>query len=164
MSNRQDWRTPPGVFQALSDRWGPFTLDAAATADNALCGQWCSDAFAEPWASHTFVNPPFGDIMPWVRKAVNHIGRTVMLTPSNTSSPWFCEAIKYATLCLPDRRIQFWHPGEKPGSPDRDTVIWIFGASANRVIEIEIPKHAKEVRRLWEEANGQQPLPIGDLL
>jgi phage N-6-adenine-methyltransferase len=165
---RQDWRTPPSVFDALSNHWGPFVLDAAADKHNAMCSNFLiADAgspLCQEWATHTWINPPFGDIMPWVQKAANHIGRTVMLTPANTSSPWFREAIKHAMLALPDRRIQFWHPDEKPGSPDRDTVVWVFGGGAERVIEIPIPEHAKEVRRLWEETNGQQVLPIGTLL
>lgn len=168
--SRQDWRTPPSVFRALGERWGPFTMDAAADATNALCANFLTIGYGPPviheWSARgcTWVNPPFGDIMPWVQKAAQHIGRTVMLTLCNASSPWFREAIKHATLGLPDRRIQFWHPAEKPGSPDRDTVVWIFGGDAGRVIEVSIPEHAKEVRRLWEEANGQQVLPMGALL
>lgn len=169
---RQDWRTPPSVFNALSERFGPFELDAAADECNHLCDRWHGVQHGSPllqgWQCFcVYVNPPFGDIMPWVQKAAAHGGRTVMLTPAYTSSPWFREAIKHAELFLPNRRIQFWHPAEKPGSPDRDTVVWVFGqhrGRAHRVEEISIPDHANEVRRLWSEANGQQSFATGTLL
>jgi phage N-6-adenine-methyltransferase len=160
---RQDWRTPPTVFSVASARWGPFQLDAAADQSNALCEAFNTSESGDPrtcaWSPFTFVNPPFRDIMPWVQKAAVHDGVTVMLTPSNVSSPWFLDATKSAGLFLPDRRIHFWHPAETPGSPDRDTVIWVFGTgAAGRVEPIHIPDHGREVRRLWQESNGQQTI------
>ena len=37
-SEKNDFRTPQAVFDALNERFGPFTLDAAASEDNA---PWC---------------------------------------------------------------------------------------------------------------------------
>jgi len=159
---RQDWRTPPSVFAALSDRFGPFDLDAAADEHNHLCADYRTEESGDPrcalWTGTVWVNPPFGDITPWVQRAADYNGRTVMLTPANTSSPWFRLAVNFASLYLPNRRIGFWHPREKIGSPDRDTVIWVFGGSSHYAQEIDIPDHGAEIRRLWAEANGQQCL------
>lgn len=168
MSNRQDWRTPPSVFNALQEQFGEFSLDAAASHDNHLCNNWIGEKAGDPrlhiWQPGTFVNPPFGNITPWVLQAVrmkdNHQYLTVMLTPANTSSSWFLTAINHASLFLPNRRICFWHPNEKVGSPDRDTVIFAFGGKyrSNQVHDLAIPAHQQEVKRLWQESKGQQSI------
>ena len=164
--SRQDWRTPPSVFRLLNDRWGPFDIDAASDGMNSLCREYRTPRDGPPWSvswyGRVFVNPPFGDMGPWVDKAIEHPG-TVMLAPNCPCSPWFRKAIGAAALYLPNRRIHFWHPAEEPGSPDRDTVIFVFGLGPNVVREIEIPDHTEEVRRLHREASGQIPLPIGAL-
>lgn len=36
-SKREDWRTPPWLFEMLDDEFGGFELDAAAQSKNALC-------------------------------------------------------------------------------------------------------------------------------
>jgi hypothetical protein len=155
------------VFGAIAERFGEFGIDTAADEHNHLCECWMSDALHIEWGYRNWCNPPFGDITPWVRKAASWVprGHTIMLTPSNAASAWFRLASSSATLILPSRRIQFWHPDEEPGSPDRDTVIWWFGGPPRTVDEIEIPEHSAEVRRLCEEASGQLSLaPQGSLL
>ena len=159
--SRQDWRTPPSVFRALEVKFGPFDCDVAADEHNHLCGNWIGVTGYGVWGRRNWCNPPFGDITPFVRRAsllVNFDATTVMLTHSNCCSPWFREASQNATLYLPDRRISFWHPDEEPGSPDRDTVVWHFGGVPGAVRLISHPDHAKEVRRLWQEASGQMEL------
>ena len=150
----------------LSNRFGPFDLDAAADDDNHLCERYNTVADGNPsrakWLGRVWVNPPFGDIGPWVKKAAAHSETVVMLTLANISSPWFLAAVRHAGLFLPNRRIHFWHPGRPPGSPDRDTAIFVFGAGLEFTVRpIEIHAHANEVRRLWAEASGQALLPMG---
>ena len=170
---RQNWRTPPSVFKSIESTLGiSFHTDAASSAENHLCDRYCTDRGngieAGLWIGDVWINPPFGDIMPWVKVAIeykkNGIGLSppsvVLIGPANVSSPWFQFAIDNASLFLPSRRIQFWHPKEKPGSPDRDTVIFCFSprTKTNVVRVIEIPEHANEVRRLWMESQGQKSL------
>lgn len=51
-----DWRTPKALFDAQVARWGPYWLDAAATAENKLCeyhlgpGSDAEDALSVDWA------------------------------------------------------------------------------------------------------------------
>lgn len=165
---RQDWRTPPSVFAALGAAFGGFDTDVAADEHNHLCERWLCDGLTEPWGASNWCNPPFGDISPWVARALAHNGQTVMLVPANTSSPWFQRAIHdgRCSVYAPSRRIAFWHPAEAPGSPDRDTLVLLFGSGTSGVIRtIDIPEHGAEVRRLWEEARGQAPLfQVGALL
>jgi phage N-6-adenine-methyltransferase len=51
-SDRMDWETPPELFAWISEKYGPFDLDAAATAENALCATYFTpedDGLAQSW-------------------------------------------------------------------------------------------------------------------
>lgn len=162
---RQDWRTPPSVFRALEAFFvETFDCDVAADEHNHLCDNWRGEKHHHfAWGRFNFCNPPFGNIMPFVARAIaeaavphGYNADTIMLTHNGCCSEWFRLASQHATLYLPNRRISFWHPDEEPGSPDRDTVVWHFGYDAGGFVKlINIPEHADEVRRLWAEANGQ---------
>jgi hypothetical protein len=159
---RQDWRTPPSVFRFLGERFGPFDCDVAADEHNHLCPRYLTvrDGPPDPdgWGACNFCNPTFGNVAPFMQAAV--CAETVMLSHANPNSTWFQFAIRHAALYCPDKRINYWHPDEDPRKTgaDRDTVIWHFGGEPGRIYTIEIPDHRKEIRRLWEESNGQQSL------
>ncbi len=158
--SRQDWRTPPSVVRTLEDFFGKrFDCDVAADEWNHVCQNWIGeDGGPGERGLFNFCNPPFGNIDPFVEDASRCYGETVMLTHNNCCSPWFRRASQSAALYLPNRRICFWHPHERPGSPDRDTVVWHFGGTKATVLLMPLPPHSEEVRRLWAEANGQKAL------
>jgi phage N-6-adenine-methyltransferase len=97
-SERDDWRTPPELFAALSREFG-FTFDAAASEANHLCPQYCSakpawdgvvyDGLEADWLALSrlvpapksgwflrdggwvWCNPPYGrQIGDWIDKAI----------------------------------------------------------------------------------------------
>lgn len=92
-----DRETTPEVFAELDKRFGPFTLDVAASDHNAKCIHFYSiedDGLACGWQSDTvWCNPPYSNIRPWVEKAweewhlrnfyENQLRRIVMLLPAN---------------------------------------------------------------------------------
>lgn len=103
------WRTPPEIFHALNAEFN-FVLDAAASAENALCKRYITEeqnTFHVAWASlmpdmpgYAWMNPPYSRPLPFVQVAVqenadNGIG-CVMLLPADTSVLWFREAIMTA--------------------------------------------------------------------
>lgn len=105
---RDLWRTPPALFEALDAEFC-FQLDAAAAPHNALCKRFITEdenTLVTPWSGYlslpgsVWLNPPYSDITPFVKKAaaesLNHIG-TVMLVPADTSVGWFKEAIRTAS-------------------------------------------------------------------
>ncbi len=107
LDQRDLWRTPPALFAALDAEFC-FQLDAAAAPHNALCRNFITaeqNTLETPWADYlnvpgyVWLNPPYSDIMPFVKKAAaesaNQIG-TVMLVPADTSVGWFKEAIQTA--------------------------------------------------------------------
>ncbi|WP_342665254.1 phage N-6-adenine-methyltransferase [Trabulsiella guamensis] len=108
LDQRDLWRTPPALFVSLDAEFC-FQLDAAAAPHNALCRKLITaeqNTLETPWADYlsipgyVWLNPPYSDIMPFVKKATaesaNQIG-TVMLVPADTSVGWFKEAIQTAS-------------------------------------------------------------------
>lgn len=108
VEQRNLWQTPVPLFVALDAEFC-LTLDAAASANNALCNRYITEeqnTLETPWAdylsipSYVWLNPPYSDITPFVKKAAaesaNQIG-TVMLVPADTSVSWFREAIETAS-------------------------------------------------------------------
>jgi phage N-6-adenine-methyltransferase len=105
--NRDCWSTPKEVFQALNAEFN-FVIDVAASAGNTHCTYWLSeedDALSRHWlmysdyiGSYVWCNPPYSDIMPWVKKAAEQSKRNgigvVMLVMADTSVGWYAEAIK----------------------------------------------------------------------
>lgn len=92
-----DRRTPGSVFNPLNETHR-FTIDAAASADNAKCPRFFDrkrDGLAQSWAGErVWCNPPYSSIEPWVVKAWNEMRRgcelVVMLLPANrTEQGWW---------------------------------------------------------------------------
>lgn len=88
--------TDPAVFALLDLKYG-FTVDVAASHENAKCKQWWTvetDGLAHSWAGHrVWCNPPYSNLMAWVEKAWLEVGDCpliVMLVPANrTEQPWW---------------------------------------------------------------------------
>lgn len=92
-----DRRTPRDFFDKLNDEFR-FTLDAAATDENALCPHYFTvedDGLSKPWAWHrVWCNPPYSDCGAWVAKAWHEyrlgVKCVVMLLPANrTEQKWW---------------------------------------------------------------------------
>jgi len=87
----------PLDFAELADRYGPFTVDAAAAPHNARCERYWTredDGLAQTWAGeNVWCNPPYSDLKPWIRKAwaeCDHAGSITMLLPANRcEQPWW---------------------------------------------------------------------------
>ena len=93
-SKSNEWETPQWLFDKLNNRYN-FTLDAAATKDNAKCKKFYTkedNALSKSWQGETvFLNPPYGrEIKDWVEKAhkENKKGncKVVMLIPARTDT------------------------------------------------------------------------------
>jgi phage N-6-adenine-methyltransferase len=91
-----EWGTPQNLFDELSGRFGPFTLDVCATAENAKCERYftkADDALMQTWDGTCWMNPPYGrGIGYWVAKAHDsaRAGATVVcLLPVRTDTVWW---------------------------------------------------------------------------
>lgn len=100
-SKEEKWATPQDFFDKLNDEFH-FTLDAAASPDNAKCANYFTeeqDGLAQSWEGYTvWCNPPYcRKTGLWVKKAYEEHQRTgctvVMLLPSRTDVRWFHDYI-----------------------------------------------------------------------
>ena len=106
-SKTVEWPTPSEVFDPLHREFG-FTLDVAATHDNAKCDQYFTkeiDGLRQEWSGVVWMNPPYGkDVPKWLQKAIDASRRgvtSVCLIPARTNTVWFHE------LCLRQGEVRF---------------------------------------------------------
>jgi phage N-6-adenine-methyltransferase len=90
-SKSDEWGTPRALFDKLNSVFR-FTLDAAASHDNALCGLYytqADDGLSMCWKQHvTWVNPPYSKLKDWLKKGAEEGKHTtvVMLVPARTDT------------------------------------------------------------------------------
>lgn len=85
-----DRGTDPVFFARMESRFGPFTLDVAASDRNAKCENYYTindNGLKRPWGGHrVWCNPPYSGLDLWVRKATicsPFCPIIVMLLPNN---------------------------------------------------------------------------------
>lgn len=85
-----DRGTHPDYFDPWDERFGGFTLDAAAAPHNAKCERYFTredDGLAQSWAGElVWCNPPYSNLGEWLAKAWAEWPKTrgiVMLLPAN---------------------------------------------------------------------------------
>jgi len=117
-SSKKEWCTPKDFFEKLDAEYH-FTLDTAATNENALCRDYYTpetDGLAQPWNPKTgavFCNPPYGrEIGKWVKKAYEEAQKQgvkiVMLLPARTDTSYFHDYIYgKAEIRYLRRRLRF---------------------------------------------------------
>jgi phage N-6-adenine-methyltransferase len=89
------WATPQDFFDRQNAIYA-FTLDVCATADNAKCAKFyteADDGLSQPWTGTCWMNPPYGrTIGQWMKKAYGSslTGATVVcLVPARTDTRWW---------------------------------------------------------------------------
>lgn len=137
-SDSDEWTTPRAMFATLDAEFG-FTLDAAATDDNALCAAYFTrerDGLAQPWPGVVFVNPPYGhQIGRWTRKAHDEAQQgavVVGLIPARTETEWWHrDVMRAAEIRLIRGRMRF--SGQRINAPfPSAVVVWRPGEHVPR--------------------------------
>jgi site-specific DNA-methyltransferase (adenine-specific) len=108
-----EWYTPDSFYDPLNEKYH-FTLDVAATPENAKCAkyfteeqdglkqEWIPDPYDENTPGAIWCNPPYGPtILDWIKKAIACKHKVVMLLPVKTSNATFHDNI------LPNAKINF---------------------------------------------------------
>ena len=118
--------TPDPLFAWANERWGPFTLDAAASNANAKC-EWFhteeDDGLTQPWGGRVWINPPWAKIPLWTRRAAvevykqQRVDLVCMLLPLRNGTLWYRNAERYARIHPISGRIKF---GTDNGEPAGD--------------------------------------------
>lgn len=147
----QAWRTPKYIFDALARDYGPFDLDAAADADNAMCPRYLTEeqdalSLLTPWrATQVWCNPPYKKILPWVKRAYDAVAmqeckQVVMLLPAQVSSKWFAYAYQRGSIDVYQGRIAFDLP--------------------EGMVNLRRPAIANLVVAFYHNASGSVPLAV----
>lgn len=118
--DRDEWYTPPEVFDPLQAEFGPFTLDPCATAESARAPRFYTrddDGLSKCWrGERVFCNPPYGArLAAWVAKCAReamHGAFVVGLLPASTDLGWWHEHVLTADeLRYLRGRVKFRRPG-----------------------------------------------------
>ena len=133
-SEFEAWQTPKDLFARLNEEFN-FTLDAAASKENALCSEFFTieeDALSRCWKGRVFLNPPYGrqKTGDFVRKAVAERDCAeviVVLVPSRTDTRWFHDVV-YQQAGIDVRFIKgrLKSPGRKVPWPFASMLIVIY--------------------------------------
>ncbi len=143
--DKNTWGTPPALFNAL-DEFFHFTIDVAASKDNALCDRFYTkeeDGLAQSWGGESvWCNPPYGKglLEPWLEKAfveTSFIGRlkgeyanvAVLLLPARTSMGWYHEYCLPAEIFPIKGRVSFVKPVDrvkKDSSPPEHHMVVVY--------------------------------------
>lgn len=101
-TGKDDWQTPPEIFEPLRARFG-FTIDAAGSGATTRLPRWYGeggeriDSLTDPWdvSEVYWCNPPYskaGQQAKFVEQAAHHAvrgGTSVLLLPARTDTKVF---------------------------------------------------------------------------
>lgn len=136
-SKSNDWATPQSFFDKLDRIYGPFTLDAAASADNYKVANHYTEAdnaLSQDWSGNrVFLNPPYGrNLKDWVKKAYEEGQKNdttvVMLIPARTDTKYWHDYVMWADeIRFVRGRIKF---GDETNSAPFPSAVVVFRQSA----------------------------------
>ena len=141
--SRQDYATPPEFIAAVKRRFDieEFAWDLAAAPENTQAWRFfdeSSDSLAQDWnglVGDLWLNPPFANIAPWVKKcsAYRGTGRIFLLVPASVGSKWFCEHVyKYAWVFFLTPRLSF--DGKNPFP--KDCMLAVYSPSSANALDV----------------------------
>lgn len=131
--SRQDFETPEGFLRPVRDLLGIFAFnrDLAADATNAKAVDFWTvedDALAQDWSQlwgWNWLNPPFGNITPWVKKAAEANKKIAVLLPAGVGANWYRDYVDGKAFVFNlNGRITF--VGESQGYP-KDCILAVYG-------------------------------------
>ncbi len=180
LSRREDWETPPEIFEPLMDEFG-FTIDVCANEDNAKVARYYDEdlnALTHPWGTEAeretcWMNPPFGrNIVPWLPKAVaeSRLHTVVAILPAHTDTAWWQWTWTAAEIRFLEGRVSFMLDGIylSPARFPNAIVIWrpthdhsLTGAPRFTSWDYRCRATAQKRRRLAHARYPQpQPRPV----
>jgi phage N-6-adenine-methyltransferase len=115
-TDKDEWRTPKYLYDKLNVEFN-FTLDPAATEENALCDNFFTkeqDGLKQDWRGHnSFVNPPYSQLKTWVKKGYDSTDLSekettvVMLIPARTDTQAWWTYIRWGDVRFLKGRLKF---------------------------------------------------------
>jgi phage N-6-adenine-methyltransferase len=119
-SEQDEWRTPPGIVEAITETIGEITFDAWATAANSISGTGGIefDSFSIPdWRSEgvVYCNPPYSRMKQCAERMVEQQSLyrfpMVSLVPARVETRWWSELTSTCDqVVFLSRRVKFIMP------------------------------------------------------
>ncbi len=134
------WLTPRWVLGQL----GEFDLDpcAARTRDTWVCDNSYTDlddGLRRFWKGRVFMNPPFSNTAPWIRKHAHH-GNGISLVPASVESEVWREIVwkQARAVLLLHGRTRFCNPdgSTTTGRPLRSIALIAWSDADAHILEI----------------------------
>jgi phage N-6-adenine-methyltransferase len=101
-TERDNLGTDPALFAKLNERFH-FTLDVAATPENAKCEDFYTaedDGLSLIWHGRVWCNPPYSQIREWVWKAWREVHPPTPMAPGSEWCHW-CDVSEYECRTQP---------------------------------------------------------------
>lgn len=149
---RDDWGTPDALFRQLDAMYGPFNLDAAATAENSKCDAFIGLGYSpllyrisqdalgpDPWQDpesveedRIWLNPPYSRLGEFLTRAAEEaeagtVKLVCCLVPARTDTKVWHEVVmaKASEVLLIKGRVRF--EGAAAGAPFPSAVVIFDG-------------------------------------
>ncbi len=111
-NERDTWRTPQYIFDYANKIVGGIDFDTACDFDNALATPIFKnvdsmDALYVEWVGKCWCNPPYSNIAPWIKKAIESDAITVMLIPTPNGEAYYSNLIANSHEVSIQGRVSF---------------------------------------------------------
>jgi len=175
-SMKNDFWTPPAVFEALDERFGPYTLDAAASEENALVETYYDkkvNSLEQEWTGKVWCNPPYvkqddkTTLKDWVEKAYDSVKNGVaqlvtMLIPAYTSNYYWHETIfpNASHLVFFRARLDFGGPHIRAGGASRQPSVAVVFQNAWKGVGMQVLRMSNRGEWLTEETWDRKVLEL----
>jgi phage N-6-adenine-methyltransferase len=117
-----EWYTPRRYIELAEQAMGGIDLDPCSTAAAQTviaAGMFydkARDGLVHMWHGRVWLNPPYSDPAPWVRKLLTaynlgNVTAAVVLVNNATETGWFQSLLRRFPACFLSVRIAYWRPG-----------------------------------------------------
>lgn len=130
-NRRDDWKTPPGVFEALGLS---YDLDPCSSPGGV---PWVparmiyappQDGLSLPWFGRVWMNPPYGsETQKWMKRIKAH-GDGIALVFNRSDTAWYHDSMETATaFCNVKKRLSFIGNPEKGHNAAAASILIAYG-------------------------------------
>ena len=118
-----NWRTPPWLLELLFPDglyFDPNPANPEGLRGFDGLGDWPTDR-------PVFLNPPYSEPGPWLRKAAHHPGPVVCLVKLDPSTEWWQRYAPFFRVVAVGQRLRFLSDSEKDGVANFPSAFWMKG-------------------------------------
>lgn len=155
-SSRQDYKTPPYIYQSILEftQQGEFDIDVCCSEKNIPARKHFKpttepdkDSLVVDWQGMCFMNPPFKDCKKWIKKATEEVDKNnctvwAILPSDRLETSYFHKYIlgnKNCTFGFMKGKVGFIIPGEEN----------ILPKPSQKIMIVCFAKNAQEIQMQW---------------